>query len=249
MSFPDQSHINRVRDALWQRPDGASVMVGSGFSRNAVPVRPNVGTLPTWDQVTNRLHEELYPQEKSSIHRDALRTAQEYEAAFGRTKLHEALRKLVPHEGYNPSPAHQRLLNLPLGRHLHYQLGRPSGAGKERHYRMGLQCRYQHGPNPDGTPTAHREAARLAARAIPADRHGRGLPYIPDEVRSIRQHCPAGHDGDGILPDRVLRRRSKLPELVGMGSATIWERLHRKSTWLGICNCRSTDDGCWRNVT
>ena len=113
MSFPDQSHINRVRDALWQRPDGASVMVGSGFSRNAVPVRPNVGTLPTWDQVTNRLHEELYPQEKSSIYRDALRTAQEYEAAFGRTKLHEALRKLVPHEGYNPSPAHQRLLNLP----------------------------------------------------------------------------------------------------------------------------------------
>ena len=88
-------------------------MVGSGFSRNAVPVRPNVGTLPTWDQVTNRLHEELYPQEKSSIHRDAPRAAQEYEAAFGRTKLHEALRKVVPHEGYNPSPAHQRLLNLP----------------------------------------------------------------------------------------------------------------------------------------
>ena len=113
MTFPDQSHINRVRDALWQRPDGASVMVGSGFSRNAVPVRPNVGSLPTWDQVTSMLHEELYPQEKSGGHGDALRTAQEYEAAFGRTELHDALRKLVPDHGYNPGPAHQRLLNLP----------------------------------------------------------------------------------------------------------------------------------------
>ena len=88
-------------------------MVGSGFSRNAVPVRPNVGNLPTWDQVASKLHEELYPHEGSGGYHDPLRTAQEYEAAFGRTELHDALRKLVPHEGYNPSSAHARLLNLP----------------------------------------------------------------------------------------------------------------------------------------
>ena len=36
MTFPDQSHINTVRDALHQRyGNGASVMVGSGFSMNA----------------------------------------------------------------------------------------------------------------------------------------------------------------------------------------------------------------------
>ena len=36
MTFPDQSHINRVRDALHQRAgNGASVMIGSGFSKNA----------------------------------------------------------------------------------------------------------------------------------------------------------------------------------------------------------------------
>ncbi len=114
MKFPDQSHINKVRDALHRRPgDGASVMVGSGFSRNAVPVRPNVGELPTWDQVANRLHEELYPHETSTGYRDPLRTAQEYEAAFGRTELHDALRKLVPHEGFSPGTAHERLLDLP----------------------------------------------------------------------------------------------------------------------------------------
>ena len=88
-------------------------MVGSGFSRNAVPVRPNVGNLPTWDQVISKLHEELYPDEGSGGCHDPLRTAQEYEAAFGKTELHDALRKLVPHEGYNPGPAHRRLLNLP----------------------------------------------------------------------------------------------------------------------------------------
>ena len=39
MKFTDQSHINRVRDALYRRSgNGASVMVGSGFSRNANPV-------------------------------------------------------------------------------------------------------------------------------------------------------------------------------------------------------------------
>ena len=114
MTFPDQSHINRVRDALHRRPGhGASVMVGSGFSRNAVPIRPNVGNLPTWDQVTSKLHEELYPHEKSGGYHDPLRTAQEYEAAFGRTELHDALRKLVPHEGYNPGSAHERLIDLP----------------------------------------------------------------------------------------------------------------------------------------
>ena len=114
MIFPDQSHINRVRDALHRRAGGgASVMVGSGFSRNAVPVHPNVGNLPTWDQVASKLHAELYPHEKSDGYHDPLRTAQEYEAAFGRTELHDALRRLVPQGGYDPGPAHKRLLNLP----------------------------------------------------------------------------------------------------------------------------------------
>ena len=47
--FQDQSHINQVREALWERPNGrASVMVGSGFSRNAAKAQPNADDLPTW---------------------------------------------------------------------------------------------------------------------------------------------------------------------------------------------------------
>lgn len=114
MTFPDQSHINKVRDALHRRPGGgASVMVGSGFSQNAISVRPNVGNLPTWDQVTSKLHEELYPDEKRGGYYDPLRTAQEYKAAFGETELYAALGNLVPHGGYNPGDAHHRLLKLP----------------------------------------------------------------------------------------------------------------------------------------
>ena len=114
MNFPDQSHINKVRDALYRRTgDGASIMVGSGFSQNAVSVRPNAGNLPTWEQVTSALYKELYPNEKNSGYYDPLRTAQEYKAAFGETELYGALGKLVPYEGYSPGDAHQRLLKLP----------------------------------------------------------------------------------------------------------------------------------------
>ena len=114
MSFPDQSHINRVRDALWQRSgNGASVMVGSGFSRNAVPVGHLGAVLPTWEEVTRQLHSELYPQGDGAGRPDQLRTAQEYEAAFGKGALHDALRRVVRHEEHNPGTTHQRLLQLP----------------------------------------------------------------------------------------------------------------------------------------
>ena len=86
MTFPDQSHINRIRDALWLRSgNGASVMVGSGFSRNAVPIRPGAGQLPTWLDIAIQLRGEMYPNdEKPRTPEIAPRIAQEYEAAFGR---------------------------------------------------------------------------------------------------------------------------------------------------------------------
>ena len=114
MTFPDQSHINRVRDALWQRSsNGASVMVGSGFSRNSLPKGPHVASLPTWDEVTSKLHNELYPDGEITNFPNQLRAAQEYEAAFGRGALHEALRRLVRHDEHHPGALHRRLLQMP----------------------------------------------------------------------------------------------------------------------------------------
>ncbi len=42
MTFPDQIHIEKIREALWKHPKPkqgtAAIMVGAGFSKNAVPV-------------------------------------------------------------------------------------------------------------------------------------------------------------------------------------------------------------------
>ena len=121
MTFPDQSPINRVTDALHQRSgNGASVMVGSGFSRSAQRVNLSAKEMPTWQDLIDHFHRALYPEDGTSSQgnnrrpaADNVRFAQEYEAAFGRSDLHDALRRLVPDTEYSPGIEHRRLLKLP----------------------------------------------------------------------------------------------------------------------------------------
>ena len=121
MTFPDQSHINRVRNALHQRSgNGASVMVGSGFSKNAERVIRNAKEMPAWRDLVDHFYDALYPPgtatRDGTNHRpatDNVRIAQEYEAVFGRSALHDALRRLVPDTEHIPGPEHHRLLKLP----------------------------------------------------------------------------------------------------------------------------------------
>ena len=124
MVFPDQSHINHVRDALWKRSvGGASVMVGAGFSRNAEKARPDAHDSPTWHDLAKAMYEKLYPQDDDGSRQSAIaatsgsgnwvRLAQEYEAAFGRGDLHRLIRKLVRDDDFKPGDMHSRLLRLP----------------------------------------------------------------------------------------------------------------------------------------
>lgn len=124
MIIPDQSHINRVREALWQRTEGgASVMVGTGFSRNAKMAGPHAREFPLWQDVAKFLCTKLYPSGDSDRLERAkaeatgtsgfLRLAQEYEAAFGRSTLHRLIRELIPDDDYAPDNMHARLLRLP----------------------------------------------------------------------------------------------------------------------------------------
>ena len=124
MSFPDQSHIDRVRDALWRRTGGgASVMIGAGFSRCARKARPGASDPPMWREVTREISEKLYPPEDTedspagaknvSPPGDPLRLAQEYESAFGRSDLHDFLRRLIRDDDHEPDEMHRRLLRLP----------------------------------------------------------------------------------------------------------------------------------------
>ena len=123
-SIPDQSHINKVRDALSIRPiSRATVMVGSGFSRNAQKARFDASDMPMWADIAEELFHQLYPESATGGSYGAgvvapsvdnvLRLAQEYETAFGRSDLYRLLDQLVRYTEFKPGEAHVRLLKLP----------------------------------------------------------------------------------------------------------------------------------------
>ena len=122
--IPDQSHINKVRDALSVRPTSrASVMIGSGFSRNAQKTRFDAHDIPLWRDIANALFDQLYPQSSGAGSNgghaitpsvdNVLRLAQEYETAFGRSDLISLLDWLIRDNEFVPGSAHFRLLQLP----------------------------------------------------------------------------------------------------------------------------------------
>lgn len=108
--------VEYLRDQLWRAKPGraagrASVMVGAGFSRNADPSAAEARPFPTWAELADRLARDLDPL--GSRVSDPMRAAQEYEAMFGRARLDEAVRSLVPDSDHRPSDLHRRLLALP----------------------------------------------------------------------------------------------------------------------------------------
>ena len=115
--FPDQSHINKVRDALSIRPTSrASVMIGSGFSRNAKKIHFNTPDMPMWTDIAKCLFQRLYPEhsdDNSASVSNVLRLAQEYETAHGQSDLYEFLNQLIRDTEFIPGEAHFQLLKLP----------------------------------------------------------------------------------------------------------------------------------------
>lgn len=122
--FQDQSHIDQVRDALWARQGtGASVMVGSGFSKNSLNVRPDADGPPLLHVVAEAMHKRLYPRINAkgaqangaeSVAAERIPSlAQEYKTAFGRGNLHQLLQQLIRDDDLKSGEAHIRLLQLP----------------------------------------------------------------------------------------------------------------------------------------
>ena len=110
MSLPDQIHIDRIRERLWCGRDigQASVMIGAGFSRNAIKVVPNAPEFPLWYQLADKLKTQL-----KSTSSDPLRLASEYEVVFKRQSLDDLLTSLIPDLQYQPDKLHKLLLSLP----------------------------------------------------------------------------------------------------------------------------------------
>lgn len=67
-----------------------------------------------WREVVERMLQRLYPDKSEVVSgNDALRVAQEYEAAFGRRELDRLLKACIPDSNYEPSSLHRLLLQLP----------------------------------------------------------------------------------------------------------------------------------------
>lgn len=114
--------LNDLRRKLHDpRGSKAAVMVGSGFSRNATPRFGGGKRFPLWKDLTAKLIDALYTNaedrrdvlETSGATSSALRLAEEYESAFGRSALIELVRQETSDDDFEPSKLHEKLVDLP----------------------------------------------------------------------------------------------------------------------------------------
>lgn len=93
----------------------AAIMVGAGFSKNAIPSGFSEKRFLDWNELGNEFYKKLngcYPT-KTENYLNVLRLANEVEAAFGRKVLDTILQDNIPDVNYIPSELHKKLLNLP----------------------------------------------------------------------------------------------------------------------------------------
>ncbi|MEO0836688.1 MAG: hypothetical protein AAFY16_12055, partial [Cyanobacteria bacterium J06642_3] len=114
MLFPDQHHIEQIRQRLWcGREFGqASVMIGAGFSRNADKISSTSPDFPLWWDLEKQMRGEL-PVDSIPANLDALGLASAYEQVFGRQRLEQFLINSIPDKQHNPGKLHELLLSLP----------------------------------------------------------------------------------------------------------------------------------------
>ena len=126
--FVDEPHVERIAKALWSRePSGtAAVLIGAGFSRNAVAARAIAGSMPGWNDIYAEMVSQLYPAnvpayavtrewllQQTGATSAYLRVAEEYEAQFRRDGLDKLILRHVPDQQFEPGELHRQLLQLP----------------------------------------------------------------------------------------------------------------------------------------
>lgn len=109
----DFNHLESIRNALWRMPGSAAVMIGSGFSKNAVPANPNPAPMIEWSQLTERLERRVSNSKLINGGMQALRIASIYESEHGATALDAEIANAVPDLDWSPGRHHEKLVNLP----------------------------------------------------------------------------------------------------------------------------------------
>ena len=106
-------YLDEIAERLWS--NNAAVMVGAGFSRNAKPVLSTSAPFPDWRELGDKFYRKLHgrPPGEEARYLSLLKLAEQVQAAFGRPALNDLLQDAIPNLGYEPSPLHSELLNLP----------------------------------------------------------------------------------------------------------------------------------------
>lgn len=121
------SYINDIAKRLHDPNQfgSASVMIGAGFSKNAISLAENSAS-PSWEELAREMYAHLYPTpekhedrnswEKSMIKktsgRNSLKLAEEFRVVFGRNKLDKFIEENIHDDKYTPGDLHIKLLEL-----------------------------------------------------------------------------------------------------------------------------------------
>jgi len=113
--FPSSSRPYLIELSARLYGGHATVMIGAGFSKNAIKNDHTKDGFPSWFELGNAFYEKLYGNapDKNNNYLNALKLAEEVEAAFGRPVLDQMLRALIPDNDHQPAEIHSKLLSLP----------------------------------------------------------------------------------------------------------------------------------------
>ena len=103
--------LNQIRTFLDMRK--ASVMVGAGFSKNAV-MSEDI-RMKDWGELCEDFYTSLYdskPSDRDFRLKSALRLAQQIESTMGRTALDEIIKNSLPNDSISPGYLHKLLVSL-----------------------------------------------------------------------------------------------------------------------------------------
>src|SRR5690625_223101 len=106
----------------------ASVMIGAGFSKNAVNLSERQDS-PSWEELAREMYKSLYPKSikfmsedqknhweedliRKTSGKNSLKLAEEYRVAFGRNKLDNYIEEMIDDKTYSPADLHVNLLEL-----------------------------------------------------------------------------------------------------------------------------------------
>ncbi|MDY6397878.1 MAG: SIR2 family protein [Treponema sp.] len=110
----EKVYLDEISERLFT--NHAAVMVGAGFSKNAIPNSAICKKFSDWNELGNVFYEKLYGKDAKLPKKEylnVLKLAEEVEAAFGRPALDNILQDCIPDLEYEPSELHKKLLNLP----------------------------------------------------------------------------------------------------------------------------------------